>query len=71
MSAIQVDALFHAMDLLVGRIGYLTSFTSKSNPNVIFNIGNSMIVEIVSMYFNKNKGTVSKYLVTPCLFIFI
>ena len=60
MSAIQVDALFHAMDLLVGRICYLTSFTSKANPNVIFDIGSSMTVEVVAMPFNKNNGTVSK-----------
>ena len=55
MSAYQVDALFQAMDLLVGRIVYLMllgNINEKIIPPVIFDIGHAMSVEIVSVPFN-------------------
>ena len=55
MSTNQVEALFQAMDLLVGRIVYLMSIghiNEKIIPPVVFDIGGAMSVEIVSVPFN-------------------
>ena len=49
VSAMEVDALFQAMDLVVGRIGYLVSLGSNNISHINFEVGHYILVEIASM----------------------
>ena len=49
VSAMEVDALFQAMDLVVGRIGYLVSLGSNNISRINFEVGHYILVEITSM----------------------
>ena len=58
MSAIEVDALFQAMDLVVGRIVYLASVSLNSTSRISFDVGHYISVEVASAHVDYNRTEV-------------